>query len=163
LYIGAQSNPGKSFVFGAGLNLNLPQGNFLSGWSWGAGGEVQGELRINDQFSGLISAGYSEFFGKSIAVFDTTLKVANIGLIPILVGARFYPAPQFFIGVKLGYGVFTNTGSSSGNSGFDYCPQVGYNASQFQVVLGYNGVTLSGNTLNHLGLSFIYKFNHRRN
>jgi hypothetical protein len=156
--VNAQSSSTQSFVFGAGVNLALPVGNFHNGWSFGVGAELQGEYKFNDQFSGVVSGGYSQFFGKSITAFDTTIKVPNVGLIPILVGARFYPSPDFFVGIKLGYGVFTNTGSSSGNSGFDYCPQVGYNADQFQVILGYNGVSLSGGTLNHLGLSFIYKF-----
>jgi hypothetical protein len=157
--VNAQSNSDQSFVFAAGVNLGLPVGNFHTGWSFGVGAELQGEYKFNDQFSGVVSGGYSQFFGKSIPFFDTTIKAPNIGLIPILVGVRFYPSTNFFVGMKLGYGLFTNTGSSSGNSGFDYCPQVGYNADQFQVILGYNGVSITGGTLNHLGLSFLYKFN----
>ncbi len=155
--VNAQSKTSDGVVFGGGVNLGLPTGNFGTYWSLGIGVKLQAEKMFTDQISGVGSIGYADFFGKSYG--DGTGNAPSVGLIPILVGARFYPSENFFVGIQLGYGVFTNTGSSSGNSGLDYFPQVGYNADKFQVALGYNGVSVTGGSLNHLDLSFIYKFN----
>jgi hypothetical protein len=155
--VNAQSNSNQSFVIGGGLNLALPLGDFNDTHSFGIGGELQGEYMFSDQFSGVISAGYTEFFGKTITFFGQSEKVSNVGLIPILVGARFYPSANIFVGAKIGVGILTGGGSST--TAFDYYPHVGYNADQFQVILGYNGLSKDGETLSHLGLSFIYKFN----
>ncbi|HSZ85081.1 MAG TPA: outer membrane beta-barrel protein [Puia sp.] len=161
--VSAQSNSNQSFVISAGVNLGLPAGDFHDGYSFGAGVELQGEYMFSDQFSGVGSVGYTEFFGKTetatIGGQTFSAKAPNVGLIPILAGARFYPSTNFFVGAKIGYGIFTNTGSSSGNSGFDYCPQIGYNADMFQLVLSYNSVSITGETLSHLGLSLIFKLN----
>jgi hypothetical protein len=159
--VNAQSSSNQSFVFGAGLNLALPLGDFHNSSSFGIGGELQGEYMFSDQFSGVVSAGYTEFFGKSYTFFDgvqnETVKGPNVGLIPILVGARFYPMANIFVGAKVGVGILTGGGSST--TAFDYYPHVGYNADQFQVILGYNGLSKDGETLSHLGLSFIFKLN----
>jgi hypothetical protein len=129
---------------------------------------LQGEYSFADQLSGVASVGYSNFFGKTQTFSYTdplgggtvtqSIKNPNIGLIPILVGARFYPVENFFIGAQIGYGIFTNTGSNSNNGGFDYYPQIGYNMSMIQLILGYNAVNLNGGSLAHLGLTGIYKF-----
>jgi len=165
--LGVQAQSSKQpFTFGAGINADLPTGDFGKGYTFGIGATLQGEYSFSDQFSGVASAGYTNFFGKTETITFTELgttytqsvKNPNIGLIPILVGARFYPAEKFFVGAQIGYGVFTNTGSSSNNGGFDYYPQVGYNGEMIQLILGYNGVSLNGGSLGHIGLTGIYKF-----
>jgi hypothetical protein len=152
----------QEFSFGGGVHLALPTGNFGKAWSFGLGVQLQGEYKFADNITGVATTGYTNFFGKT-QTFDfgsgpVSVKSPNVGLIPILVGARFYPAEQFFVGVQVGYGIFTNTGSSSGSSGFDYYPQIGYNLPQVQFILGYNGVSVTGGTLAHIGLTGIYKF-----
>src|ERR1700733_16258233 len=139
----AQSKQG-AFTFGAGLNLALPIGNFGDGYSFGIGGQVQGEYMLADNISGIASVGYTSFSGKTIDGF----KDPSASLIPILVGGRFYPAEQFFVGVQIGVGLYhvsAADGFPGGNtSGFDYYPQVGYNAGPMQFTLGYNGVSVTG-------------------
>ena len=161
--VNAQSKS-DDFVFGGGINLGLPIGNnFSTYYSFGIGVKLQGEKMFTDQVSGIGSIGYTDFFGKTITV-DNGLggtvsgKAQAFGLIPILVGARYYVAPTFFVGAQIGVGIGTGGGGGS-SSGFDYLPQVGYNADMYQVVLGYNGVSQTGGTINHLDLSFVYKFN----
>jgi hypothetical protein len=162
--IGVQAqSKDQTFTFGGGVHLALPTGNFGDGWSFGLGVQLQGEYKFADNVTGVGTIGYSSFFGKTQTFPDGTggtisAKTPSVGLIPILVGARFYPSESFFIGAQIGYGVFTNTGGGSGSSGFDYYPQIGYNTSMFQFILGYNAVSVTGGTLAHVGLTGIYKF-----
>jgi hypothetical protein len=85
-----------------------------------------------------------------------SIKYDATGYIPILAGVRVYPSATFFIGGQVGYGLFTGNGSSDG--GFNYQPQVGYNASQFQLILNYNGVSINSYNYGHIGLTGIFKF-----
>jgi hypothetical protein len=156
----AQQQQGD-FTFGVGLNLGLPVGNFHLINSFGVGGHLQGEYNFTDNITGVLTTGYTSFFGKSISVDNglggtASFKQPAIGLIPVVVGPRFYPVDQFFVGVQAGIGFLTGGGSST--SGFDYYPQVGYNADNFQVILGYNGVSANGGTLGNLSLTGVFKF-----
>jgi len=158
--VNAQSKSNDDFVFGGGVNVGLPLGTFGDGWSFGIGVKLQAEKMFTDQVSGIASIGYTDFFGKSTTLDfgngPQTYKYPSFGLIPILVGGRYYFSTTFFAGVQIGLGI--GTGGSGSSTGFDYLPQVGYNADAYQIVLGYNGVSQTGYTANHLDLSFVYKF-----
>lgn len=157
----AQEQQQGDFHFGVGLNLGLPMGTFHNLSTFGIGGRVMGEYNFTDQLTGVLTAGYTSFFGKTLTFTDPlggseSFKNPSIGLIPIVVGPRFYPVDQFFVGAQVGIGILTGSGSST--SGFDYFPQIGYNADQFQVILGYNGVSASGTTYGNLSLTGVFKF-----
>ena len=161
--IGVQAqSKNQGFTFGAGLDLSLPTGNFGTGYSFGIGGQVQGEYMLSDNLSGIGSVGYQSFIGKSQTIDfgggPQSFKNPSAGLIPILVGARFYPSEQFFIGAQIGVGLLSFGGGGGSTSGFDYFPQIGYNAGPIQFALGYNGVSVTGGTLAHLQLSAVYRF-----
>lgn len=145
------------FKFGAGLHLGLPVGTFHNGYSFGIGGELQGEYAFTEQVTGIATSGYTSFFGKTQDLGGGfTYKAPATGQIPIIVGPRFYPSEQFFVGAQIGLGIFTGGGSST--SGFEYRPQIGYNGDMFQLTLSYDGVSVTGGTFSHIGLSAIYKF-----
>ncbi len=153
----AQETSG-GFHFGGGLRLGLPMGDFKEFQGIGIGLELQGEYLFSPMISGTITTGYTSFMGKDVDLGGgTSIKTKSMGYIPILAGLRVYPSPNFFIGAKAGYGMFTGSGESDG--GFNYEPQIGYNGTKIQIALGYNGWSKDGSTLNHLGLSGIYKFN----
>ncbi|HXB94169.1 MAG TPA: hypothetical protein VNU70_03385 [Puia sp.] len=148
-------------LFGAGVRLGLPTGNFHLSHSFGIGAEIQAEYAFTDQLSGIATTGYTDFIGKTATYSDGfggtyTAKSPSVGQIPILVGARFYPSEQFFVGAQVGFGFYTGGGSST--SGFEYRPQVGYNADQFQVILSYDGTSVTGGTLGYVGLTAVFKF-----
>jgi hypothetical protein len=159
--VNAQSKSDAGIVWGAGINFGLPLGDFGDVSTFGIGVKLQGEKMFTDQVSGLASIGYSSFFGKSTTLDfgngPQTYKYPSLSVIPILVGVRYYASTTFFLGAEIGVGIVS--GGSASSSGFDYKPQVGYNADMYQIVLGYNGISESGGTLNHLDLSFVYKFN----
>jgi hypothetical protein len=117
---------------------------------------LQGEYGFSEKFSGIITSGYTSFFGKTITILTSSVKVDAVGLIPIIAGVRVYPADNIFIGAQAGVGFLTGGGSSS--TAFDYQPQIGYNGDSFQIALNYNGLSKSGSTLGHIGLTAIFKF-----
>jgi hypothetical protein len=147
-FVGAYAQPTEGFSFGAGIRLGLPIGDFGDYSSFGVGGELQGEYGFSDMVSGVLTTGYTSFFGKD--------DLESVGLIPILIGARVYPSTNFFIGAQVGYGILTGNGDSEG--AFNYQPQIGYNAQKFQLALNYNGLSKDGSTLGHIGLTGIFKF-----
>lgn len=144
------------FQFGAGIRAALPFGDFSDTHSFGIGAEVQGEYGFSEKFSGIITSGYTHFFGKEVTVLNTTIEYDGVGLIPIIAGARYYPSKNFFIGAQAGVGILT--GNDNSEAYFNWQPQVGLNTGNFQVALNYNGLTSDGSTLGHIGLTGIFKF-----
>jgi hypothetical protein len=148
----------EGFVFGGGLNIGLPTGNFGTGWSFGIGFQFQGEYKFSDNVSGVATTGYTNYFGKTVDFGGGFVgKTPNIGFIPFLVGARIYPTPTFFLGAQIGLGAFTNTGGS-GNSGFDFRPQIGYNGAGYQLIMDYNVISVTAGSNADIGLTAIFKF-----
>jgi hypothetical protein len=157
--VNAQSKSDGGIVWGAGINFGLPTGNNFTYYnSFGIGLKFQGEKMFTDQVSGIASIGYTNFFGKSLDNGNGGTSKYSLGLIPILVGARYYASENFFLGAQIGYGNASYSGGGGSSGGFDYLPQVGYNTDMYQIVLGYNGLSVSGGTINHVDLSFVYKF-----
>ncbi|GGA95249.1 hypothetical protein GCM10011511_18270 [Puia dinghuensis] len=145
------------FTFSAGVQLALPTGNLNTTNSFGIGGIIQGEYAFTENVTGVATSGYTDFFGKSVDLgYGYTYKAPAVGHIPVIVGARYYPSEQFFFGAQIGFGDYTGGGASA--SGFEYRPQIGYNADQFQVILAYDGVSANGGSLTYLGLTALYKF-----
>ena len=156
-FIGAYAQPTEGFTFGAGVRLGLPIGDFSDVSSFGVGAELQGEFGFSDMVSGIVTTGYTSFFGKDVDIPGLgTIEYESTGYIPILVGARVYPSTNFFIGGQVGYGLITGNGDSEG--GFNYQPQIGYNAEKFQLALNYNGLSINSTNLSHIGLTAIFKF-----
>ena len=152
-----------TFTFGAGLHFGLPIGDFHTVATFGIGAELQGEYAFTENVTGVATTGYTYFSGKS---FDDglggTIKI-NYGHIPVLVGVRYYASEQIFVGAQLGYGHYTESasgsgGGSTGTGGFEYRPQVGYNANPVQFILSYDGTSVTGGTFSQIGLSAIYTF-----
>ena len=112
-FTGAYAQPTEGFSFGAGVRLGLPIGDFSDISSFGVGGELLGEYGFSDMVSGVISTGYTSFFGKDVDIPGIgTIEYDATGYIPILVGALVYPSSNFFIGVQLGYGILTGGGDA---------------------------------------------------
>lgn len=151
----AQKNTAGKFNFGGGVRFGLPVGNFHLSHSVGIGAELQAEYKFHPSASFTGTTGFTNFIGKSETYGGYKYKYDGVGYIPILVGARYYPAQNVFMGARLGYGILTGAGSGGA---FNFEPQVGYNADKFQLALGYNALVDEG-TLGHLGVTAVYKFN----
>lgn len=148
----AQSSGAKT-GFSGGVRFALPLGNFHLTHSVGIGAELQAEHKLSPNTSLTGTTGYTNFIGKSEKYSGYNIKYDAVGYIPLLVGARYYPTQNVFVGGKAGYGILTGSGGA-----FNFEPQIGYNTEKFQLALGYNALVDDG-TLGHLGVSAVYKFN----
>lgn len=151
-FIGANAQPSKRVIIGAGIRLGLPINNFKEFASFGIGGELQGEYKFSNIICGIGTTGYTSFLGKDYG----DGKTKSTGYIPILVGARVYPVTRFFISAQIGYGILTSGNSSDG--GFNYQPQVGYTSSKVQLALNYNSLYSDGTIFSHIGFTSVFKF-----
>src|SRR5205809_3139845 len=146
----------KGFHFAGGINLGLGIGEFGNTHSLGLGVELQPEYSATGMFSIYGSAGYTNFFGRDLKVSGgEDFGQGDIGIIPVLAGAKVYLAPPFFIGAKLGIGILTVNASGAG---FDYQPQFGFNNEKVIVNFSYNGLSKNSVTLSSLSMSILYKF-----
>jgi hypothetical protein len=156
-FIGANAqSEGSGFHFGVGINLAVPIGDFGDLYSFGIGGEVQGEYMFSEKISGIINSGYTGFIGKKFDFGFGEERLESVGLIPIIAGVRVYPSSQIFIGARAGLGILTGGGDSE--TGFAYRPEIGYNGGPIQIALSFNGLSKDGSSLNHIGLTAIYVF-----
>ena len=146
-FIGAKAQD-EGFRFGAGVKAAAPIGDFGKVSSFGIGAEVQGEYMFSANFSGLGSIGYTHYLEKDDSGADG-------GIVPILAGIRFYPAPEFFVGAKAGVAISTSKG---GGSAFNYLPHIGYNSESFQISLGYDAWTKNSFTSGAIAATGIIKF-----
>ena len=153
--VNAQDKPGKNVQFSGGVRFGLPVGDFHLSHTFGIGAELQAEYKASPNVSLTGTTGFTNFIGKTETWDGYKYKYDAVGYIPILVGARYYPSQNVFIGGKAGYGILTGAGSGGA---FNFEPQVGYNADKFQLALGYNALVDNG-TLGHLGVTAVYKFN----
>ncbi|MER3465436.1 MAG: hypothetical protein C4329_14550 [Chitinophagaceae bacterium] len=133
--------------------MGIPASN-MSDVSFGIGAELQGEYMFSKNVSATFTTGYTSFMEKK-AFKDASYS--NTGYIPFLAGVRFYAAPQFFVGGRIGYGLLTSKGGSTG--AFNYEHQIGFNADKFQIVVGYNALKKNIVTINDIGITGVYKFN----
>lgn len=151
----AQSKSSKEVQYSGGIRFAVPVGNFHLSHSIGIGAELQAEYKLQPNVSLTGTTGFTNFVGKKVQYWEYTYKNDAVGYIPILVGARYYPSSNVFVGGKAGYGILTGAGSGGA---FNLEPNVGYNADKYQVSLGYNALIDDG-TLGHFGVTAVYKFN----
>ena len=96
----AQKSGAGDFHLAAGLNVGLPVGDIHNVSSFVLGGKIQGEYSFSENVTGAVTTGYDHYFGKDLGGYKV-----NFGAIPILVGPRFYPSENFFVGAQIGLGV----------------------------------------------------------
>ena len=152
----AQSDASR-FHVGIGPTVALPIGDFANAYSFGIGGEVQGEYIFSEKFSSIFNTDFIYFKGKKGFNF---LYRDYFYSIPILLGVRTYPIRQFFIGAKAGVNISTGLGNSYVD--FAYRPEIGYNGRTIQVAFNFNSSINHGYSSNHLDLTAIYVFGSKK-
>ncbi|MDV2446389.1 hypothetical protein CMU93_02610 [Elizabethkingia anophelis] len=130
-----------------GANIGIPVGDASDFSSFTLGLDAAYQWRLAENFDLGIATGYQHFFGKS--------GWSDGGFIPLAASAQYSIDPKFFIGADLGYGFLTGKGSSGG--GFYYQPKVGYQQSDWELYLGYKGVSDNG-SISSVNLGFNFKF-----
>ncbi|HFK5563748.1 TPA: hypothetical protein ACGZ9C_003991 [Elizabethkingia anophelis] len=136
-----------------GANIGIPVGDASDFSSFTLGLDAAYQWRLAENFDLGIATGYQHFFVKSDW---KDAGGSDAGYIPLAASAQYTVSPNFFIGADLGYGFLTGKYASGG--GFYYQPKVGYQQSNWELYLGYKGVSKDSNTLGSVNLGFNFKF-----
>ncbi|MCL1672684.1 outer membrane beta-barrel protein [Elizabethkingia ursingii] len=136
-----------------GANIGIPVGDISNTTSFTMGLDAAYQWRLAENFDLGIATGYHHYFTKS-KFKDAGGK--DYGFIPIAASAQYSIDPKFFIGADLGYGISTNSDMTKG--GFYYQPKVGYQQPDWELYLGYKGISVDGGNVGSVNLGFNFKF-----
>lgn len=153
----------KPLSFSIGLEASLPFGDFADRYSFGIGGSAQADYKVADDLAITLNAGYISYSGKDQSITIPGLPTINnkneaLGLVPVLAGAKYWFSPNIYGSGQLGLSFATGKGNSGSN--FTYAPGVGFQFSQFDILVKYVGISGSngGSALNAVGLRAAYNF-----
>lgn len=146
----AQSNDGGKFSIG--VEAGLPVGDASNGYNFVIGGSLKYEQPIADALAFTLTAGYSSFQGKTVAVLG---KIPAAGFVPVKAGLKIGIADAFYGEAQLGAAFSTQSG---GGTAFAYSPGIGYKFSD-NVDLGVRYEAWSHNgTVGQLAARLAYSF-----
>ncbi|MCK5401927.1 MAG: hypothetical protein KAJ28_09870 [Flavobacteriaceae bacterium] len=145
------NNSGEGFNFG--LHLGIPVGDFEDVSSFTLGLDVSYLFNVSEGFDVGIATGYINFFGKDFEGF----KVDDLGIIPIAASTRVALGEEWFLGIDLGYGIFTNEDSDGG--GFYYYPKIGLKLGVVDVFGYYQGMTKDSVNVASVGVGASFNIN----
>lgn len=137
--------------FKLGAHIGLPTGDAADFLGLNAGVDLAYTWKVAPNFDLGITTGYSHYFVKS----DYSDFIDGNGMIPVAATAQYNFGNGPFLGVDLGYALFTAEGSEGG---FLYQPKIGYTfQAKHDLYLGYKGISNDG-TLSSINLGYAYKF-----
>jgi hypothetical protein len=161
----AQNGSGskKPISFNAGVELGLPLGDFSDIYSFGVGATVQANYQLNPKIDLTLNTGYLNYFGKTVDAGSVSVKYGNLGVIPVLAGARYWLTENIYGAAQLGISFWSINGTASASNAssennFTWSPAIGYRVSKFDISLKYNSINASESSLNSLGLRAAYNF-----
>lgn len=122
----AQKNGRTRFSIGPEIGIAISNPRKVipenKGWGLGLGVSAQVERFFQENFSGVVYAGFMGYNGRSSG---TSTKNKAYTAIPIRVGGNMYAGNNLHLGAQLGVGL-NNLGGASSTS-FSYSPEIGYN------------------------------------
>lgn len=135
----AQKSDSK-IAFNVGGELALATGNLNAAYSLGLGATAQLEYTVDEKITAYLNSGILQYVGKKIP--GTTTKQRNTAVFPILGGAKYNFAKNFYGSAALGVSVFSGAGQSSK---FTYIPGLGFKANEkIDVLFKYTGYANAG-------------------
>ena len=142
---------------GVGGVVGLPIGTFGDVVGMGFGAAVVGEYKVADNIIGTFTTGYLMFSGEELDIYGTTLTLPDWNIIPLMVGAKYYFAPNMYGTVQLGMNMISLSvsGASSSSTEFGYAIGAGYEISDIDLLVKYGSFMTDAN---YLGLTAVYKF-----
>jgi len=144
LSVYAQSTDEKPFKIGVGALIGLPVGDMADFASLAFGFDALCEYAVAPEFAVTLSAGYLDWAKKS------GLSGVKFGLIPVLVGAKYYFAEKIYGSAQLGISFSTTSG---GGSAFTFAPGVGMKLTDnIDLLLKYQSASKNGGNTSFIGL-----------
>jgi len=169
----AQTSSKGGFKLNIGVDGDLPVGSTKTGYDYGIGLNVKGEIPLCQALKATVSVGFNTLMFSSLSTEAHKANGDNeqsATFVPIEVGARYYFKSRYYVEGQVGAAVGTQTGGTnvsdilpdSGTS-FAYTPGVGIlfpvkGGEAVDVGVRYEAWTRSGSTLGFLGLRVAYKF-----
>lgn len=147
----AQKKQGDAlgFKFSVGATLAVPSSN-LPLWSVGAGVDLLMQYGITHNLALTGDVGFTDLFGR--------LDIKDYSIVPIRVGARFFPTSKFYLAAKTGVG-FLKVKGIKGATALAYAVGGGYMVGkQLDLGLSYDGYSKNG-TIGLVAVRVGYFFN----
>jgi len=145
---------------GVGGVVGLPMGTFGDVVGMGFGAAVVGEYKVADNIIGTFTTGYLMFSGKEDIYPDYSI-------IPLMLGAKYYFAPNMYGTVQLGmnmvsytipaidFGFFTTPETTESGTEFGYAVGAGYEMGDIDLLVKYGSFMTDATSLS---LTAVYKF-----
>lgn len=102
-----------------------------------------------------LTSGYSTYLGKYFYQKLGSTTLPNVPFFPIATTGKYDFAPSWFVGLDLGYAIFSKKAASNG--GVYYQPKIGYTPNNFELYFGYKGVSDGEINPSSVNLGLIYK------
>ena len=109
----------EGIILSAGVESGISAGNFRNSQKWSIGGSLQADFQVQDQLYITAGAGYENFFGKH--------NPANLQLLPVLAGIKYFPVSKLYIQAAAGTAFVLNKEEVNykRTAAFLYVPQIG--------------------------------------
>lgn len=140
--------PKGNFKSGAGLSLAIPASN-LDISSVGGGIDILVQYGLTEKIAITADAGFTGLPGKG--------KYPSTAIVPIRLGARFFPLTKVYLAAKAGIGIYTILKASANYTAFS--ASMGYLVlPKLDAAAYYDGYTNSNSTFGIAGLRIGYQF-----
>lgn len=134
----AQKN--SKISFNVGGELGFATGNLNLFYSVGIGATAQLDYEVDDKIRITANSGIIQYAGRKLQ--GTALKNQSNAVIPVLAGAKYFFAENFYGNLQLGVSLFTG---KLGSNKFTYIPGLGfYINDKVDLLLKYTGYTNLG-------------------
>lgn len=148
----------------AGVESGLPVGKLNDNYNWNFGGSIQADFPIiNNELYATLNTGFNNIYGDNIT------KAADIQLIPVKAGLKYFPVKNFYIQGEAGAAFIANKSdlNVTKSAAFVYAPQVGvlFNVGGKNYIdagVRYESNSkfyTNGSSNNFVGLRIAYAFN----
>ncbi len=145
-------NPGDSegLRFGIGVEPGIPTGDIRNFSHFAIGGSARLQYDLRGPVSLMLTSGFTDFIARDVTVGATTVKPDNYGIVPVKVGAKIFPAHNFYFSAEAGPGFETNGVNKS--TKLILSPGIGVAESHSGLDLGLRYENYSGGNSGNFGL-----------
>ena len=147
----------QSGAFKLGAHVGLPTGDIKDGYSVNLGADLAYTWSVAEGLDAGITTGYTTYLGKKVDVEGFgSFKPEDAAFVPVAATAQFTLTNNWFLGVDLGYAIFTGSDNSS-DGGFYYQPKFGYQMGGTGLYVAYKGISVDGGTFSSVNLGVNFK------
>ena len=120
------STTSTGIIYSAGVESGITSGSLRGSHNWNLGGSLQADIPVASQLFVTTNAGYQNYFGSDHN-FSTNLSDADIHLIPVKAGLKYFPASSFYVQGEAGadFALDKSAVGYDKTAAFIYAPQIG--------------------------------------